>query len=165
MIRLLLVVAVVLALQTALGLPGAPPWSASILLPMVFVVGPPLLTAERRWPHAVLALGLAWDLMFEPVIGPGAIAWSATAVITTHLVPLVADRTPRAWFAFGGLGAVLLFSIRELTLMPLGLGGSLVWPAVGLSAALTATWCGIVGWIIAIDLPSRWRRRRSRKLR
>jgi hypothetical protein len=33
------------------------------------------------------------------------------------------------------------------------------------SVALTAAWCGLVGWVISLDLADRWRRYRSRRLR
>ena len=151
--------------QVVLGLPPAPPWLASILLPMVFIAGPPLLLAEQRWPYGALLLGLAWDLMLEPVVGPGAIAWSAAAIVLGVVVPLVADRSPRAWFAFGGLGAVLVILVRFLALMPLGLNSGLTARSFLVSVVLTATWCGLVGWTIALDIPTRWRAYRARKLR
>jgi len=164
MIVVLLAVAT-LAIQLALGLPAAPTLLAAVLLPMVFIIGPPLLVAERRWPHFAVVLGLAWDLMFEPVIGPGAIAWSAAAVVIGAVVPLVADRSPRAWLAFGALGAVIVIMVRALALWPLGLATGLTSRSVMISVILTAVWCGLVGWIIALDLPSRWLSYRARKLR
>ena len=154
-----------LVLQAALGIPGAPVWLSAVLLPMVFVVGPPLLRAERRWPHHALLLGIAWDLLLEPVVGPGAIAWSATAVIIGALVPLVSDRSPRAWLVFGALGAALLVVIRHLAYLPLGLPPDLTARLVLPTVVLTAAWCGLVSWLIALDLPLRWRTYRARKLR
>lgn len=151
--------------QVAFGLPGAPAWLAAVLLPTVFIVGGPLRSGERRWPHAAIGLGLAWDLMLEPVIGPGAIAWSAAAITIGAVVPLVADRSPRAWFAFGALGAALMIFVRRLALIPLGLAADLSWSYVFTSVVLTGAWCGLVGWILALDLPSRWRTHRARKLR
>ena len=62
-----LLVALSLAAQLMLGWPLWPSWMASVLLPMVFVVGPPLRREERRWPHSAILLGLAWDLALEPV--------------------------------------------------------------------------------------------------
>lgn len=164
MIVVLLAVAA-LALQVAMGLPSAPAFLAAVLLPMVFIIGPPLLVADRRWPHFALALGLAWDLMLEPVVGPGAIAWSAAAVAIGAVVPLVADRSPRAWLAFGALGAAIVILLRALALLPLGLTTGLTSRSVLVSVVLTAVWCGLVGWIIALDLPSRWRSYRARTLR
>lgn len=163
--RTVVLVAAAMIVQIALGWPFAPGWLASILLPMVFVVGPPLLLEERRWPHSALALGLLWDLLFEPVIGPGAIAWSAAAVVVSLLVPLVADRSPRAWLAFGALGALVMISVRWVALLPLGLPGDLSWRSLLLSVGLTGLWCGLVGWIIALDLPTRWQVHRARRLR
>jgi hypothetical protein len=157
--------ALALAVQVTFGWPGAPEWLASILLPMVFVIGPPLLHPERRWPHAALGLGLAWDLVLEPVVGPGAIAWSATAVAIGFVVPLVTDRSPRAWLAFGALGALIMVVVRHLALMPLGLPTILTVRSVALTVALTAVWCCLTGWLLALDLPARWRVFRARKLR
>ena len=138
---------------------------ASVLLPMVFIVGPPLLLAEQRWPYGALFLGLAWDLMLEPVVGPGAIAWSAAAIVLWVVIPLVADRSPRAWFVFGGLGALLVILVRFLALMPLGLSSGLTARSLLSCVCLTAIWCGLVGWTIALDIPARWRAYRARKLR
>lgn len=160
-----LLVALTLIAQVALGWPDSPTWLTAILLPMVFVVGAPLMMAERRWPHFALLLGLAWDLVLEPVVGPGAIAWSASAVVLGFVVPLVADRSPRAWFAFGALGAGLMIIVRHLALMPLGLATELTGRYLLLSIALTSLWCGLVGWVIALDLPTRWITHRAKKLR
>jgi hypothetical protein len=161
------VVLVVLSLvvQAALGWPDAPVWLSAVLVPMVFVVGPPLLLEERRWPHFALALGLAWDLALEPVVGPGAIAWSAAAVTVGFVVPLVADRSPRAWFAFGALGASMMIVVRHLALWPLGLSSGWSWRYLLISVVLTSLWCGLVGSVLALDLPARWRSHRLRKLR
>ena len=74
--KLAILIVVSLVAQVALGRPAAPDWFSLILLPTVFIIAPSLLHAERRWPHFALVLGLAWDLMLEPVVGPGAIAWS-----------------------------------------------------------------------------------------
>lgn len=158
-------VVVSLIAQVALGWPVAPVWLSAVLLPMVFVVGPPLLLEERRWPHFALALGLAWDLVLEPVVGPGAIAWSAAAVAVGFVVPLVADRSPRAWLAFGALGAGMMIVVRHLALWPLGLSTGWTWRYFLISVALTSLWCGLVGSVIALDLPTRWRSHRLRKLR
>lgn len=162
---LLLLALAVLLLQIVLGLPGAPSWCAAVFLPMVFIVGGPLRSAERRWPHSAIGLGLAWDVLFEPVIGPGAIAWSAAAVVLGAVVPLVADRSPKAWTAFGALGATLVIVVRYLALLPLGLAAALSWSSALTTILLTAFWCGLVGWVIALDLPVRWRGYRARKLR
>jgi hypothetical protein len=163
--KTVVLVVVTLVTQVALGWPGAPGWLATVFLPMVFIVAPPLLIEERRWPHRALLLGLAWDLTLEPVIGPGTIAWSASAVIISMVVPLVADRSPRAWWAFGAVGTILVIVIRHLALMPLGLASPLTLRYFITSLVLTASWCALVGWIIALDLPARWRRHRARTLR
>jgi hypothetical protein len=160
-----LLIGLALVFQVGLGWPSSPTWMSSLILPMVFVVGPPLLVKERRWPHFAIALGLAWDLVLEPVVGPGAIAWSAAAVVVSIVVPLVADRSPRAWLVFGALGTVLLIVVRHLATMPLGLPSDLTLRYLTTSTLLTSLWCGLVGWIIALDLPTRWTAYRARKLR
>ncbi len=163
--KMVILVAVTFVAQLALGWPIEPTWLSTILLPIIFIVAPPLLMEERRWPHFALVLGLAWDLVFEPVVGPGAIAWSAAAVAVSAIVPLFADRSPRAWFAFGALGATLMIVVRHVCLIPLGLSTDLTWRYVLMSSVLTSFWCGFVGWVIALDLPTRWNARRARKLR
>lgn len=163
--KLVLLVAMALVIQVTLGWSGVPEWLSALLLPMVFVVGPPLLLEERRWPHFAIALGLAWDLVLEPVVGPGAIAWSAAAVAISFVVPLVADRSPRAWAVFGALGTGLMVTVRHMALIPLGLASGLTLRYFFLSVLLTSLWCGVAGWIIALDLPSRWLGYRARKLR
>ena len=163
--KIALLFVVTLVAQITFGWPGAPWWSASILLPMVFIVGPPLIQTERRWPHAAIAIGLAWDLVLEEVVGPGAIAWSATAVLIGVLVPLVADRSPRAWFAFGGIGALQMNVVRAAVRVPLGLSTDLAWQTLMISVLLTALWCGLVGFVLSLDLPQRLRAHRARKLR
>lgn len=160
-----LLAAAAFAVQIALGLPAMPSWTAAILVPMVFVVAQPMMITERRWPHYAIILGLVWDLLLEPVVGPGAIAWSAAAVLLGLLAPLVADRSPWAWLAFGGLGAVIVTLVRHLALIPLGLATALSVGWVLTTAILTALWCGFVGWIASLDLRARWRRYRARRLR
>ncbi len=53
--------------------------------------------------------------------------------------------------------------VRHLALMPLGLPTELTWRYLLLSVVLTSLWCGLVGWIIALDLPTRWRSRTERE--
>jgi hypothetical protein len=160
-----LLVLVTLLVQRALGWPALPGWIAATLLPVVWVVGPALSRPERRWSYLPLWMGIGWDLLLEPVVGPGGIAWTAAAVVTGGVAAVVADRSPRAWFAFGGLGAVVVLLVRYLALLPLGLATPLSWLQLLISAGLTASWCGLVGWILALDLPARWRRHRARVLR
>jgi len=164
-VKLALLIAFALAVQVTFAFPAMPEWLPSILLPMVFVIGPPLFYPERRWPHAAFALGLAWDAVLEPVIGPGAIAWSVAAVVISYVIPLVTDRSPRAWVAFGALGTVIMVLTRHLALIPLGLPTAVTFRSLALTVLLTAGWCGLVGWLLALDLPTRWRAFRARKLR
>ncbi len=49
--------------------------------------------------------------------------------------------------------------------IPLGLDTELTGRYLLLSIVLTSLWCGLVGWIIALDLPTRWITHRARRLR
>jgi cell shape-determining protein MreD len=163
--RIVAMVAVALTIQRALGWPGGPTWAPLLLLPMVFLVGPALLHHDRRWVHLAIILGLAWDVVLESVIGPGGIAWSIAALVTARLAGIIADRSAKAWFAFGAVGAATLTLARQLVLLPLGISEAWRWTDLALSVGLTALWCGLVGWTLALDLPARWRSYRARKLR
>ena len=160
-----LLVAMTLLLQRLLGAPGGPQWSGLLLVPVVWVVGPALLGGGRRWVWFGLAIGLGWDLLLEPVIGPGAIAWSASALLLLWLATIVADRSPKAWLAFGAVAAAVIILVHRLTLLPLGVSRPVRWIDLALAVAVTALWCGLVGWLRALDLPKRWRARRARTLR
>jgi len=163
--RIVALVAVALTVQRALGWPGGPQWAPLLLLPMVFLVGPALLHHDRRWVHLAIALGLAWDVVLEPVIGPGGIAWSAGALVIARLASIVADRSAKAWFAFGATGAATVTLARWLALLPLGISTAWRWTDLALCVGLTAAWCCLVGWTLTLDLPTRWRRHRAKKLR
>ena len=160
-----LLVAATLVVQRVLGAPGAPPWTAGMLLPMVWLVAPRIRNPLPGVPLAAIALGIGWDLLLEPVIGVGGIAWSAAALAIAGVAALVADRSPFAWFGFGALGAVVMVAVRDLALLPLGLASRLDLVDVFRSALLTGAWVGLVGWVLALDLPARWRRYRVRRLR
>jgi hypothetical protein len=151
--------------QRVLGVPAAPRWAGELLLPMVWLVGPAM--TERAWRHALpgLWIGLLWDLVLEPVIGPGAIAWSAAGLAVRALASVLADRSARAWFVFGALGVVLVAPTRALVELPLGIITPIGWGHLLRSSIFTATWCGLVGWFLGLDLPSRLRRYRARRLR
>lgn len=164
MILLSLVVST-LVVQRVLGMPGFPPWCGEVVLPMVFLVAPALRSSEGHRIWWALGLGLAWDVTLEPVVGPGGISWTAAAVALHGMASFLADRTPRAWLVCGGVATVVLLIMRELALSPLGLGTPLVWVTLLRSAALTGLWCGAVGGVMALDLPSRWRRYHARRLR
>ncbi len=152
-------------LQRALGWPGIPGWLCLAVLPMVWIVGPALLQYDRRWTQLAILLGLAWDLLLEPVVGPGGVAWSAAALALSGLAGIVADRSTKAWFVFGAAGTVVLLLVRAAVLMPLGLGEPLNWRQLLLSTLLTALWCGLVGWVRALDVGARWSSWRARRLR
>lgn len=160
-----LLIALTLLAQRALGAPGGPQWAGLVLLPAVWIAGPALHAVGRRWIWIAVLIGLSWDLLMEPLIGPGGIAWSAAAVVVTRLAGIVADRTPKAWFAFGGLAAAVVLAVHRLVLLPFGMHAGWRPLDLGLSVVATAAWCGLVGWVLAMDLPSRWRSWRARKLR
>lgn len=151
--------------QRLLGVPGLPPWAGELLLPMAFLVHPAL--GDKPWRAVMpgLWIGLAWDVVLEPVVGPGGIAWCAAALATRLAGGVLADRSTRAWAALGGLGALLAVLARAAAELPLGELSSFGVDHVLRSVALTAGWCGLVGWCLGLDLPARWRHHRSRRLR
>ena len=164
--RIVLFVALTLVAQRILGAPGFPVWLSEINLVAVWIVALSLWTTQRGWPYEALALGILWDLaLSQPVIGPGGIAWSATALGLATLAGLVADRSPKAWAGFGALAAPAIILIHWLCLLPLGLELSLTAAHLLRSALLTGVWCGMVGFVLAIDLPKHLRNMRLRKLR
>jgi hypothetical protein len=160
-----LLIVITLLLQRAVGAPGGPHWSGLLLLPMVWIVGPVLIQGGRRWVWIALTIGLGWDLLLEPIIGPGAIAWSAAALVVLWLAGFVADRTPKAWVALAAVATVVVVEVHRVTLLPLGVSRPVGWIDLLLSAVVTALWCGLVGWLLALDLPKRWHAWRARKLR
>jgi hypothetical protein len=160
-----LLVAATLLGQRLLSSPGMPPEAGLVVLPMVWIVGGALCERGHRFIYLALALGLGWDLMLEPVIGPGGIAWSATAVLLVILASFVADRSAKAWFLFGVAGTLALVAVRNVALTPLGVPVAWSWTSLGLGGLLTGVWCGFIGWVRALDVPQRWRVWRTRKLR
>jgi hypothetical protein len=164
-VRIAILAALTLTLQRALGLPGMPPWFGHLILPMIWIVAASLLRNERHWPYEALLLGLAWDLLFGPVVGPGGIAWTAACLSLYGLASVVADRSPKAWAAFGAVGAVVVILVQRLALMPFGLASFLTFSQLVWSAILTGLWCGVVGTLLAIDLGKHWRAYQVRKLR
>ena len=158
-------VAVTLVLQRILGLPGLPAWAPEVLLPMAWIVGSILKSNEKRWPFEALLLGLSWDLLLEPVVGPGGIAWTATSLCLMAMGGFVADRSAKSWAAFGAVGALALTTVYHLALLPLGLASSLTLSSLLRTSVLTGLWCGLVGVVLALDLPKQWRAYRVRKLR
>jgi hypothetical protein len=164
--RVALLVVLSLIVQRALGWSGMPAWCQLLILPMVWIVAPALHHHDRRWTLLAVLLGLTWDLVLdEQVVGPGGIAWSAAALGLGALASVVADRSAKAWFAFGAVGTLVVEIVQRLVLLPLGHAEPLVWRNLLASSALTACWCAAVGWIRALDLPSRWQSWRSRRLR
>ena len=164
-VRLIVPVLLTLLVQRMLGMPGLPPWTGEILLPMVWVVAAALMVRERTWPWEALVLGIVWDLLLEPVVGPGGIAWSAAGVALYALAGVVADRSARAWAGFGVLGAIVVFVTHYLALLPLGLAPTLTATHLIRTALFTGAWCGLVKIVLALNLPSQWRAYRVRKLR
>ncbi len=164
-VRLILPVLLTLLIQRTLGMPGLPPWTAEIILPVVWIVAAALLKRERGWPYEALLIGLSWDVLLEPVIGPGGIAWTAACLALYSLASLVADRSPKAWVGLGLVGAAVVTLVRQAALVPLGLPFSLTLSHWLRSVLFTGAWCGLVGIILALDLPGQWRNHRARKLR
>ena len=163
--KIAILAALTLALQRVLGMPGMPAWFGHFILPMIWVVAASLVRKERHWPYEALLLGLAWDLLFGPVVGPGGIAWSAACLSLYGLASVVADRSPRAWAAFGAVGAVVVILVQRLAVMPLGLETFLTFSQLVWSALLTGLWYGFVGTVLALDLGKHWRAYQVRKLR
>lgn len=160
-----LLVAATLLGQRLLSMPGMPPEAGLVVLPMAWIVAGTLNEHGRRFIYLALALGLGWDLLLEPVIGPGGIAWSATAVLLAALASFVADRSAKAWFLFGVAGTLALVVARNVALTPLGVPVAWSWTSLGLGGLFTGAWCGLVGWVRVLDVPQRWRVWRTRKLR
>jgi cell shape-determining protein MreD len=164
-VKIAIFAAVTLIIQRVLGMPGMPAWLGHFILPMVWIVAASLLRKERHWPYEALVLGLAWDLLFGPVIGPGGIAWTAACLSLYGLASVVADRSGRAWAAFGAVGTLVVILVQRLTVMPFGLATSLTVQHLMWSVLLTGLWCGFIGTVLAFDLGKHWRAYRVRKLR
>jgi cell shape-determining protein MreD len=163
--KIAVLAALTLVFQRALGMPGMPVWLGHLILPMIWIVAASLLRKERHWPYEALLLGLAWDLLFGPVVGPGGIAWTAACLSLYGLASVVADRSPKAWAAFGAVGAVVVILVQRLAVMPFGLASFLTFSQLAWSAILTGLWCGLVGSLLALDLGKHWRAYQVRKLR
>ncbi len=164
-LKTIVLVAVTLAVQRLLGYPQSLPSAAAVLLPMPWVIGPPLLGQERRWYWLAFGIGLGWDLLFEPVIGIGAIAWSAPALCAWIGASVMAQRKTRAWFVYGAGGTLVFWLVHSVCYLPLGLPTGPSWAWIGGSALLTGFWCAAVHAVLALDLPMRWRQHRARRLR
>ncbi len=158
-------VAITLVAQRLLGHPRILPLATALLLPMPWIIGPPLLGFDRRWYWLSFPIGLGWDLFFEPIVGIGAIAWSAPALIIWIGSSIAAERGARAWFAAGAGGTVVFWLIRSICYMPLDLPGTPTWSWIGASALLTGAWCAAVHFVMVLDFPARWRQRQARRLR
>ena len=163
--RIVVLAAATLVVQRAFGMPGMPALLPHILLPMVWIVAASLIRKDRHWPYEALLLGLAWDLLFGPVVGPGGIAWTAACLSLYALASVVADRSPRAWLGFGSVGAAVVILVQRLAEWPLGLTTSLTVENLLWSTLLTGLWCGLVGTALALDFAKHWRAYRVRKLR
>ena len=164
-VKLVLPALLTLLGQRFLGMPGLPRWSADLVLPVIWLVAAALLRKERPWPLEALLLGLAWDALMAPVIGPGGIAWTAAALTLNQLATVVADRSPKAWAGFGAVGALAVVMVHQLAMLPLGFELSATLPQLLRTALLSGGWCGAVGIVLGLDLPQRWRVLRARKLR
>jgi len=164
-LRMFALVGLTLVIQHMLGHPRTATLATALLLPMPWLIGPPLLGIDRRWYWISFPLGLGWDLFFEPVIGVGAIAWSAAALLAWIGASVITERKVKAWFAFGAGGTVAFWLTRTVCFVPLDLKGNVTWTWIGVSALVTGLWCVSVLGVITLDLPSIWRQRRARRLR
>jgi len=164
-VKAVLLALAALTAQRMLGWPGLPAWTSYPILPMAIVVAVALRTHDRRWPIHALLLGLGWDLVLEPIIGPGGIAWSAAGLVLGFAASVVADRSSRAWFAGGVVGAFTVIAVRQVALIPLGLANPIAAAPTVFTIFSTAVWCGGIGWLIAFDVPAKWQRYRARRLR
>jgi len=163
--KIVLAVLLTFSAQWALGLPPAPPWLQWPILPMVWIIAPPM---RHQFEHVFvtgLGLGLAWDLLFEPVVGPGAIAWSAGALAAAWTVRKLGDHSARSWALLGAGGALLVAGVRYAALLPLGLAIPPRMLDLAASAVATGLWCALVAWLLAMDIPARIRRYRRSRLR
>ena len=163
--KFVLLIGLTLAAQRLLAVPPLPAFLSLFILPMVWIVADALSEKERHWPYEAILLGLAWDLLFGPVIGPGGIAWSAASFGLYGMASVVADRSPKAWAAFGAVGAAVMHLFQKLAAIPLGLANSPTLPNLVWSALFTGLWCGLVGMVLYLDIGKRWRAYRVRKLR
>jgi hypothetical protein len=157
--------ALTLAGQRALGTPGLPPWCTDLQLPAVWLVAPALRFDDRRWLYWAVLIGVAWDLLGQPVVGPGGIAWSAAALSLSALAGVIADRSFRVWGLFGAVAAMIIALVHALALLPLGLPSTVTGTRLLRTACLTGGWCALVGAVLAFDFPRYWRAYRLRKLR
>ena len=164
-LRLILLFAATMIGQRLLGSPALPAWCAEIQLLAVWLVAASLKLDTRRWVYWAAAMGIAWDLLGQPVIGPGGIAWSGAALALSVLAVIVADRSFKAWVVFGAVAAAVVTVVHALAVLPLGLAPSLTAAGILRSAGLSGAWCGAVGAILAVDFPKYWRAYRLRRLR
>ena len=77
----------------------------------------------------------------------------------------LADRSTKAWVGFGFVGAITLNLVYYVSFLPLGLAHSLTFESLLRTSCLTGLWCGLVGVVLALNLPEQWRAYRVRKLR
>lgn len=154
-----------LAGQRALATPGLPAWCTDLQLLTVWLVVPALQLERGRSLARPVAIGLCWDALQQPIIGPGGIAWSASALVLSGLAGVVADRSYRMWAVFGAVAAIVIVLVHALALWPLGLAPSVTTGRVLRTALLSGLWCGLAGAIKAIDFPKYWRTYRVRRLR
>ena len=160
-----ILIVLTLVAQRMLVLPGMPSWGAVVLLPAAWVVG---FSLDRKYEHPFLfgvALGLAMDLLLQPLVGPGGIAWSLASLVARWAAARVAARSPLTWAGMGALVAALVPLGRSLAEAPFGVAAAPIPQNFLAGVALTSLWCGLVGWALSLNVPERWRRMRTRKLR
>ncbi len=160
-----ILVAATYLVQRLLGAPGMPWWAAAPLLPAVWLIVP-VVRGGRPHPLALgIGAGVAWDLLMEPIVGPGGIAWSAAAIVVAWSASRFGDRRPKTWGLLGLAAAAVIVTVRHLALALIGGAPAAAGGALALRIALTGAWCWLTAAIAAANLPTRWRRLRRRRLR
>jgi len=157
--------ALTFVLQTLLGIVsrGSGFLDPLVLLPWVLV--PPLKKMDPRFFYLSFLIGLGWDLCFEPIIGPGIIAWSMTAGIIWWLLSKLSGRDLWIWAVLASASTILVWLVRALSLRILGLPSGTSSMEILSSALATGIFCWFVGILFKMDIPSRYHRIRKRKLR
>jgi len=134
-----------------------------LLLPWVLV--PPLRKMDQRFFYLSFLIGLGWDLCFEPIIGPGIIAWSMTTGIIWWLLSKLSGRSLGIWAGLGCAATILMWLVRALSLRILGVPSGTNGMEILSSALATGILCWCVGILFKMDIPARYHRMRKRKLR
>ncbi len=135
------------------------------LLVLPWILVPPLLKMDRKFYYLSFLVGLIWDLCFEPIIGPGIIAWSMTATLIWWSLSKLSGRGLGVWAGLGSASAMLVWVFRALSLRIVGLQAGTPGTEIVVSALMTGVFCLFIGFLYKMDIPSRIHRMRIRRLR